>query len=157
MTDYERIKAAFQVFDADGNGQLSAAELRAILSRGDGLLSAVEIDEVIHAFDTNDDGMLNIHEFAAACADLSDEEAAAVEARVEEAKARADVNSFGGAEGNPFDGDEVAAGGLEQTASMLQTNPNTNMCSATMGGRCQFGDDGKCELCGLTREEKGMQ
>ena len=98
-SDMERIKAAFKVFDSDNSGKLSADELRAILSRGPNpVLAAEEIDEVINQFDTNGDGQLSVDEFAAACSQLDESEAAAVEEAVE-----AKIN---------------------EDAAMLQTNPN---------------------------------
>ena len=88
-SDYAQIRAAFKVFDTDNSGTLSASELRAILSRGsNAMLSADEVDEVISEFDANGDAELSIHEFAKACFSLSDDEAAVLQAKLNEAEAR---------------------------------------------------------------------
>ena len=65
--DVELITQTFKALDANNNGVVSVAELRAILSHGNNsLLSAEDIDEVISAFDSKGDGQLSIAEFAAA-------------------------------------------------------------------------------------------
>uniref|UniRef100_A0A7S2J6P2 EF-hand domain-containing protein n=1 Tax=Haptolina brevifila TaxID=156173 RepID=A0A7S2J6P2_9EUKA len=87
-SDYTHIRAAFRVFDVDDSGTLSASELRAILSRGPNpMLSPDEVNEVIDSFDASGDGHLSIHEFAKACFELSDEEAEALQAKLDEADA----------------------------------------------------------------------
>ena len=52
----------FRVFDKDGNGTISAADLR------DGLggthLTDEEVDEIIRGFDFNDDGIIDYKEYA---------------------------------------------------------------------------------------------
>uniref|UniRef100_A0A7S2DPE4 EF-hand domain-containing protein n=1 Tax=Haptolina brevifila TaxID=156173 RepID=A0A7S2DPE4_9EUKA len=82
-SDKERIRRAFTIFDTDGSGKLSTNELRAILSRGSNpMLSAAEVDEVIAEF-AGDDGELSMDEFAAACYTLSDDEAAALQQKLD--------------------------------------------------------------------------
>ncbi len=72
----EELKAAFKNFDKDGSGTLDAAELKAVLSRGDTPLSDDDIAAIIKAADKNGDGVLNIEEFIAWC--TSSEDAAAM-------------------------------------------------------------------------------
>ena len=69
-TSRAQIEAAFAVFDTDGDGTLSPAELKAILTRSDpgrpSLLTEAEVDELVERFDTNGDGVLSVEEFARA-------------------------------------------------------------------------------------------
>lgn len=60
------IKAAFDVFDTDRSGSLSAAELKQVLTRpGGGMpLSLDEVQAIIEEFDTDGDGELQFEEFA---------------------------------------------------------------------------------------------
>ena len=70
---------------------MSASGLRAILSRGSNpMLSSQDVDE-ISSFDANGDSELSVHEFAKACLSLSDEEAEALQAKLEEADAQKDA------------------------------------------------------------------
>ena len=61
----ERLRAAFDVFDADGSGALDAEEMRAVLSRPGGgkQMTDEEIKEVIADFDANGDGEIQFDEF----------------------------------------------------------------------------------------------
>ena len=60
------IKAAFDVFDTDRSGSLSAAELKQVLTRpgGGSPLSLDEVQAIIEEFDTDGDGELQFEEFA---------------------------------------------------------------------------------------------
>ena len=66
------IAAAFRVFDTDGNGTISADELKAILTRPvrgqPPTLTAAQVDELITKHDANSDGVLSLDEFARAWA-----------------------------------------------------------------------------------------
>jgi len=65
-TKTERIQRAFEIFDTDGNGSLSIAELKAVLTRPGGghALTDKEVAAIIAEFDANGDGELQIDEFA---------------------------------------------------------------------------------------------
>ena len=59
----EELRAAFRAFDADGNGYISHAELKAVMqSLGEGLTDA-EIMEMIIEADLNGDGLIDFEEF----------------------------------------------------------------------------------------------
>ena len=60
----KELRAAFDVFDTDGSGALSSAELKAVLSRpgGGAPLSDDAIQEIIDEFDVNGDGELQFDE-----------------------------------------------------------------------------------------------
>ena len=70
MPTRQEIEKAFAVFDADGDGTLSADELKRILTMPvngkPGALTADDVDKLIRRFDTNEDGVLSIDEFAKA-------------------------------------------------------------------------------------------
>lgn len=55
----EEIKTTFRVFDSDGNGYISAAELRHVMSTLGEKLTDAEIDEMILEADTDGDGQVN--------------------------------------------------------------------------------------------------
>ncbi|CAG8568768.1 17668_t:CDS:2, partial [Racocetra fulgida] len=59
----EEIKEAFKVFDKDGNGLISAAELKTVMSSIGEKLTDEEIDEMIHEADVDGDGQINYEEF----------------------------------------------------------------------------------------------
>lgn len=63
----KQIRAAFDVFDTDGSGSLSAQELKAVLSRpgGGAPLTSQEAQDIIDEFDINGDGELQFDEFRA--------------------------------------------------------------------------------------------
>ena len=58
----ENLKLAFQMFDQDGNGKISAAELRKATS-GNGLYDKQLWNEIISEVDLNGDGEIDMHEF----------------------------------------------------------------------------------------------
>ena len=67
------IASAFRVFDRDGSGSLSPAELKAILCRpapGGTPMTADRVDRLVREFDANGDGVLSVGELAAAWNDL---------------------------------------------------------------------------------------
>ncbi|CCU97515.1 unnamed protein product [Malassezia sympodialis ATCC 42132] len=59
----EEIKEAFRVFDKDGNGFISAAELRHVMTNLGEKLSDQEVEEMIREADTDGDGQINYDEF----------------------------------------------------------------------------------------------
>ena len=62
MAEEELIKA-FKVFDRDGNGQISAAELRLVMNNLGEKLTDEEVDELIREADVDGDGHINYEEF----------------------------------------------------------------------------------------------
>ncbi|XP_038597257.1 calmodulin-A-like [Tachyglossus aculeatus] len=57
------IREAFRMFDKDGNGYVSAAELRQVLATLGETLTDEEVDEMIQVADTDGDGKVNYEEF----------------------------------------------------------------------------------------------
>lgn len=63
-TDSEaEIAEAFKVFDRNGDGKISAAELRHVLTSIGEKLSDADVDQMIKEADTNNDGEIDIQEF----------------------------------------------------------------------------------------------
>ena len=59
-TDSEdEIREAFKVFDKDGNGFISAAELRHVMTNLGEKLSDEEVDEMVREADMDGDGQIN--------------------------------------------------------------------------------------------------
>ncbi len=59
----EELMEAFKVFDRDGNGKISAHELRFVMSTSDEELNENDIEELIREIDKNGDGFIDYHEF----------------------------------------------------------------------------------------------
>ena len=59
----EDLIEAFKIFDKDGNGVISAAELRHVMTTLGERLTEEEADEMIREADTDGDGFINYHEF----------------------------------------------------------------------------------------------
>ena len=57
------IREAFRVFDKDGNGFISARELRHVMINLGEKLTDDEVDEMIREADTDGDGEVNYEEF----------------------------------------------------------------------------------------------
>lgn len=59
----EEIREAFRVFDKDGNGFISAAELRHVMTNLGEKLTDEEVNEMIREADIDGDGQINYEEF----------------------------------------------------------------------------------------------
>mmetsp|Transcript_2841 Transcript_2841/g.5998 ORF Transcript_2841/g.5998 Transcript_2841/m.5998 type:complete len:148 (-) Transcript_2841:214-657(-) len=59
----EEFKEAFRVFDKDGNGFTSAAELRHIMTNLGEKMSDAEVDEMLGYADIDGDGQINYEEY----------------------------------------------------------------------------------------------
>merc|ERR1712072_478808 len=59
----EKIKEAFKGFDKDGNGFISAAELRHVMTNLGEKLTDEEVDEMLREADIDGDGQINYEEF----------------------------------------------------------------------------------------------
>lgn len=59
----EELIDAFKVFDRDGNGLISAAELRHVMTNLGEKLTDEEVDEMIKEADIDGDGHINYEEF----------------------------------------------------------------------------------------------
>ncbi|KAH6939958.1 hypothetical protein HPB50_022839 [Hyalomma asiaticum] len=59
----EEIREAFKVFDRNGDGFVSAAELRHVMTTMGEKLSHEEVDEMIREADQDGDGRINYEEF----------------------------------------------------------------------------------------------
>ena len=55
----EELREAFRVFDKDGNGYISAAELRHVMQNLGEKLTDEEVKEMIREADLDGDGMVN--------------------------------------------------------------------------------------------------
>ena len=55
----EELREAFRVFDKDGNGFISAAELRHVMTNLGEKLTDEEVDEMIREADIDGDGQIN--------------------------------------------------------------------------------------------------
>jgi len=58
----EEIREAFRVFDRDGNGYISAAELRHVMTNIGEKLTDREVDEMIREIDVDGNGQVNYEE-----------------------------------------------------------------------------------------------
>lgn len=59
----ENLRQAFRIFDRDGNGFVSAEELRYVVTKVGDVLTEAEADELIRMFDVDGDNQLNYEEF----------------------------------------------------------------------------------------------
>lgn len=63
----EEIREAFRVFDKDGNGFISAAELRHVMTNLGEKLTDEEVDEMIREADIDGDGQVNYEGKSVCC------------------------------------------------------------------------------------------
>ena len=97
MPTKQEIRAAFALYDTNGDGQLSPDELKAIMCKavpGGTARTEEEVDALVKQFDADGDGMLSMEEIAGAWAVMAIEEtvAAAIEApETEGEKAAAEI------------------------------------------------------------------
>ena len=64
LTSEEKLRAAFNMFDKDGSGIISADEIREVLCFGGAnSLSAEAVDAIIKQVDENGDGEIDMNEF----------------------------------------------------------------------------------------------
>ena len=59
----DELKEAFKVFDKDGSGSISAAELKHVMNNLGEKLTDEEVDEMISEADVDGDGEINFEEF----------------------------------------------------------------------------------------------
>ena len=57
------LKEAFRVFDEDGNGYISAEDLRHVMTHVGETMTDEEVDDMILVADTEEDGQINYEEF----------------------------------------------------------------------------------------------
>jgi len=57
------LKGAFHLFDKDGNGQISAQEIKAVLGVGKKFGNESIFDQIINEVDINGDGVISYEEF----------------------------------------------------------------------------------------------
>jgi len=64
LTSTEKLRAAFRMFDKDGEGTISAEEIREVLCFGDQNTLTIEaVDAIIKQVDENGDGEIQFEEF----------------------------------------------------------------------------------------------
>jgi calmodulin len=59
----DELMEAFKLYDKDGNGSVSAAEFRHVMTTMGEKLTEEEVEEMIINADMNGDGIINYHEF----------------------------------------------------------------------------------------------
>lgn len=59
----EEMMEAFQIFDSDGNGNISADELRQIMENLGEKLTQEEVEAMVKEADVDGDGQINYQEF----------------------------------------------------------------------------------------------
>ena len=70
----EKLRGAFKLFDRDGNGSISAAEVKEVLGVGKKFGSETIFDDLIREVDINGDGVITFDEFKNMMAKFLDEE-----------------------------------------------------------------------------------
>jgi len=64
MTEEEELRRAFNLFDIDGDGVITAAELKTVMHALGSDLTNEEIDLLIREADYDGDGTISLNEFA---------------------------------------------------------------------------------------------
>jgi calmodulin len=62
----DTLRAAFQVFDANGDGTISADEIKAVMREMGEQVTDEDMSLVLGDMDENGDGMIDYHEFSKA-------------------------------------------------------------------------------------------
>lgn len=65
MTDADDYRATFELVDVDGDGYITTAELKNLMSALGDRISDTRAVEVVVAADANHDGKISLEEFAA--------------------------------------------------------------------------------------------
>ncbi|MGI5329635.1 EF-hand domain-containing protein [Actinomadura nitritigenes] len=65
MADVNEYRATFEMVDVDGDGYISTAELKNLMSKLGQGISETRAVEVVVAADANHDGKISLEEFAA--------------------------------------------------------------------------------------------
>ncbi|KAH8925291.1 calmodulin [Atractiella rhizophila] len=60
----KELRETFKVFDADGNGYITKAEIESVMKKLGDQLSSEQLDEMLKEADTNGDGKIDYNEFA---------------------------------------------------------------------------------------------
>ncbi len=62
--DESQLRELFKLFDRDGNGKISATEIRTVMSSVSGdHVSENEVQDMLNEADTNKDGCIDLNEF----------------------------------------------------------------------------------------------
>ena len=59
----DEMREAFRVFDQDGNGYISAAELQSVMASLGEKLTPQQVQDMISECDTNGDGQIDYNEY----------------------------------------------------------------------------------------------
>ena len=113
MPTKQEIRAAFALYDTNGDGQLSPDELKAIMCKavpGGTARTEEEVDALVKQFDADGDGMLSMEEIAGAWA------AMAIKETVEAVTVAAESPPAEGAEA-PTEGEVKAAEIMKEEAT----------------------------------------
>ncbi|KAG8388028.1 hypothetical protein BUALT_Bualt02G0082600 [Buddleja alternifolia] len=83
LPNKDEIQKAFDHFDANGDGKISSSELGGVLKALGSDTSADDLGRMMEEIDTDKDGHINLHEFAAFYNSITNPDGATAEATVE--------------------------------------------------------------------------